>query len=303
MAGPESCSATVATLPAAGAASLPQALLLLSKPGIVLAESMAGLAGILLSSRTVLPSASALFWCLVTLVMAASGAAMANGVFDAEADKLMPRLAARSLALAKLGKVRVLTMAFLLMGGSFLLAALFLNDLTLLLLVAACSSYLLLYTRWLKRSTPWGVLAGAIPGALPPLIGAAAVSGGVAVPPLLFGVMIFLWQLPHFWFLALQYKDQYQQANIPVLPSIYGIPLTESLILWSAVLLLAMSLAFARLGSFSSGLTLVILLAGILFLLCCYRTLLRKEYCKGFVASLAYLAVIIGAIISDAMLN
>lgn len=300
---PESCIAPIAAVPTERATSRAGALLLLSKPGIVLAESLAGLAGILLASRPVALSASVLFWSLLTLIMAASGAAMANCVLDAEADRRMPRLAARSRALAMVDQVRVLTIALLLMGGAFLLTALFLNALTLFLLATACSSYLLLYTRWLKRTTPWGVLAGAIPGALPPLIGAAAVSGRVAALPLLLGVIIFFWQLPHFWFLALHYREEYQQANIPVLPLIHGSRLTESLTLWSIVVLLPLTLVFSLLGPFSTGFTLVILLAGILFLFCCYHSLHRKEYRKGFIASLAYLTVIIGAIISDAILN
>lgn len=303
-AGPETCVSPVAALPTAGATNLPAALLLLTKPGIVLAEVVAGFAGILLASRGLPPPATLVFWSLLTLIMAASGAAMGNCVLDAEADWLMPRLAARSRALETVGKVRALIMALLLMGGAFLLTALFLNSLTLILLAAACGSYLLLYTRWLKRSSPWGVLAGAIPGALPPLIGAAALSGSVAALPLLLGVFIFIWQLPHFWFLALQYKDQYQQAGIPVLPVTHGSDLTKRLTLLSAVALLPVTLAFILLDPFSPLFTLVTLLAGILFPLCCYRYLfLTAEYRKGFIASLAYLAILLAGIMAEALLT
>jgi protoheme IX farnesyltransferase len=216
----------------------------------------------------------------------------------------MPRLAARSRALATVGWVRALTIALLLMGGAFILTALFLNTFTLLLLAAACSSYLLLYTRWLKRCSPWGVLAGAIPGALPPLIGAAAVTGSVAALPLLLGIVIFIWQLPHFWFLALQFSDQYRQAGIPVLPLTNGIQLTKKLTLLSSTALLPATLLFTRLGSFSPGFISAILFAGILFPLFCYRFLYRTaEYRKGFVVSLAYLAAIFTAIITDIILG
>ena len=303
MAGPESCIATGAALPVVRAISLPAALLLLSKPGIVLAESAAGLAGILLASRGLPASAALVFWSLLTLIMAASGAAIGNCLLDAEADRLMPRLAARSRALATVGKVRALIIALLLMGGAFLLTALLLNSLTLLLLVAACSSYLLLYTRWLKRSSPWGVLAGAIPGALPPLIGAAALNGSVTALPLFLGLIIFIWQLPHFWFLALQYREQYRLAGIPVLPLTHGSELTKRLTLLSAVALLPVILAFSLLHSFSLVFTLVTLLAGILFPLCCYHYLYRTaEYRKGFIISLAYLAIILVAIMTELIL-
>jgi protoheme IX farnesyltransferase len=302
-AGTGTCVSASSAMPAEGSTNFTGALLLLSKPGIVLAESAAGFAGILLAARGLPPSASNVFWCLLTLIMAASGAAMVNCVLDAAGDRLMPRLAARSRALATVGKVRALTIALLLMGGAFILTALFLNTFTLLLLAAACGSYLFLYTRWLKRCSPWGVLAGAIPGALPPLIGAAAVTGTVSALPLLLGVVIFIWQLPHFWFLALQYSDQYRQAGIPVLPLTSGIQLTKKLTLLSSAALLPATLLFTRLGSFSPGFISVILFAGILFPLLCYRFLYRTaEYRKGFVVSLAYLAAIFIAIITDIIL-
>jgi protoheme IX farnesyltransferase len=300
--GPETCIVAETALPVAPATSLPGALLLLSKPGIVLAEVVAGFAGIFLASRAFSPSLA--FCSLLTLLLAASGAAMVNCVLEAETDRLMPRLAARSRALETVGKGRVLTLALLLMGGAFLLATLFLNGLALLLLAAACSSYLLLYTRWLKRSSPWGVLAGAIPGALPPLIGAAAVSGSIAALPLLLGVIIFLWQLPHFWFLALRYRDQYQQAGIPVLALTHGSDLTKRLTLLSALALLPVTLAFLFLGTFSPGFAVITLLANILFPLCCYRYLfLTAEYRKGFIASLLYLTVILLAIMAESILT
>ena len=299
-AGPETCVQNAAVLPEERTSSMPGAFLLLTKPGIVLAETAAGFTGMLLASRGLLPAATIVFLSLLTLVMAASSAAMINCILDAAADRLMPRLAARSRALASIGKDRVLIIALLLMGGAFILAALFLNGPTLLLLAAACSSYLLLYTCWLKRCSPWGVLAGAIPGALPPLIGAAAVTGNVSALPLLLGMVIFIWQLPHFWFLALQYCDQYQQAGIPVLPLTGGIQLTKRLTLLSAAALLPATLSFRLLGNFSPGFILGTLLTGILFTLLCHRFLYRtSEYRKGFIISLVYLAVILMALITD----
>jgi protoheme IX farnesyltransferase len=149
-----------------------------------------------------------------------------------------------------------------------------------------------------------GVLAGAIPGALPPLIGAAAISSNVAALPLLLAGIVFIWQLPHYWFLALQYREQYQQAGIPVLPLTHGSKLTKRLTLLSALALLPMTLAFLLLGTFSPGFTLVILLAGILFPLCCYRYLyVTAEYRKGFIVSLVYLTVILVAIMAETILK
>ena len=303
-AGPDTSISAATAMPATGTTSLTGALLLLTKPGIVLAEGVAGLAGILLASRGLPPAPSTVCWCLLSLVMAASGAAMVNSILDEDADRRMPRLASRNRAMATAGRLRVLTIALFLMGGAFLLTACFLNSLTLLLLAAACSSYLFLYTSWLKRRTPWGVLAGAIPGALPPLIGAAAVTGSVAALPLLLGSVIFIWQLPHFWFLALHYSDQYRQAGIPVLPLTHGITLTKRLTLMSAAALLPVTIAFNLSGTFSPGFTLATLLTGILFPLLCYRYLYRTaEYRKGFILSLGYLAVIFATLITETLLK
>lgn len=276
---------------------------MLSKPGIILAETVAGFAGMLLTGGCQLPTASIL-WGLLSLIMAASGAAMGNCLLDAAADRQMPRLAARSRALDTAGRKLVLALSLLLTTGAFALTMLFLNSLTLLLLAAASSSYLLLYTLWLKRRSPWGVLAGAVPGALPPLIGAAAVSGHVPAAPLLLSLIIFVWQLPHFWFLALHCRNQYQQAGIAVLPVTHGVDLTRKLTLWSSVALLPVTLVFTLLVPFSPGSTMVILLAGISFPLLCCRYLYRTEdYYRGFIASLGYLLIIFSAVIIDMLVD
>ena len=117
-------------------------------------------------------------------------------------------------------------------------------------------------------------------------------------------MIIFIWQLPHFWFLALRYRDQYQQAGIPVLPLTHGCELTKRLTLLSAATLLPVILAFLLLGTFSPGFATVTLLAGILFPLCSYRYLfLTAEYRKGFIASLLYLTIIIVAIMAETILT
>ncbi len=302
--GPGSCTATAAALPAERTPSLFAALLLLSKPGIVLAETVAGFIGMLLANSGHLPPAATLCWVLLCLILAASGAAMGNCLLDVATDRLMPRLTARNRALATVGSERVLSLVLLLTGAAFIITFLFLNTLTLLLLAAASSSYLLLYTLWLKRTSPWGVFAGGIPGALPPLIGAAAVSGHVSAPPLLLSLIVFIWQMPHFWFLALHYREQYGRAGIPVLPVTHGIDLTKRLTLCSSAALLPASLVFTLLPPFSSGFTLIILLAGIIFLLLCYRCLYRTEdYYRGFIVTLAYLGTIFTAIIVDISLK
>jgi protoheme IX farnesyltransferase len=303
-AGPESCAATVAPLPLARTTGRVAALLLLSKPGIVLAETAAGLAGMLLSGNGRFPAATTICWTLAALVMAASGAAMGNCLLDAAFDRQMPRTAARGLALDLAGRGVVCTVALVLTAGSYLIAALFLNPVSLLLLAAAGVSYLFPYTLWLKRSTPWGVFAGGIPGALPPLVGAAAVSGSLPVPSLLLALIIYIWQLPHFWLLALDCREQYARAGIPVLPLTHGEPFTRLLAVAASLLLLPTSLLPGLAGYLSPAYFTVSALVGIIFPLYIARCLyITHDYRRGFIVSQIYLLAIIGAICCEPLIG
>jgi protoheme IX farnesyltransferase len=302
--GPDTCALQTPAVAAADAIRVAGALLRLSKPGIVLAETVACLAGILLASPARIESI-VLFWTLLSMIMAASGAAMANCLLEAERDRRMPRLAERSRALDTAGKELTLAVALMLIGGSILVSATCLNGLAALLLALGVASYLFLYTLWLKRRSPWGVLSGGIPGALPPLVGCAASTGSICGAPLLLSLVIFIWQPAHFWFLALQYRDQYQQAGMPILPLIHGDRLTKYLIMFFAIVLLPCTMALIRMnGSCSAGFAATVLLAGILFPLLCHRFLYRAtDYLKGYFTSLAYLGVILTAIIADSALK
>lgn len=275
------------------------AFIVLAKPGIVLAEVLACLAGMLLAAPGQAVTAVA---CptLLAVTLAAAGAAMLNGILDTALDRRMPRLAGRCRALETAGRGRVLATALILMGGGMILAALTAPHLTLILLASGCLSYLWLYTAWLKRRSPWGVLAGGIPGALPPLIGAAAVSGTVGAPPLLLALFIFIWQLPHFWLLALECRDQYELAGIPVLPLTHGESLTKALSIGSALLLLPITCALGLVSSLSPGcLALAVAAAAIFPVLCAHCLYRSRAYRTGFRVSLVYLLIVIGAICAD----
>lgn len=302
-AGTESCFADQPAMATTREPGLAESLLLLAKPGIVLAEVLAGLAGIMLASPDQ-PLTAAGCTILLAIALAAGGAAMLNGILDAAPDRRMARLACRCRALELVGSGRVLAVALLLMGGGLTLAAVTAPPLALLLLALGCCSYLCLYTAWLKRRSPWGVLAGAIPGAIPPLIGAAAVNSSLTAPVLLLAVIVYLWQLPHFWLLALDCRDQYAQAGIPVLPLTHGEPLTKTLTLAASLLLLPFSLALGQLGSLSFCCLAVAAGAGIIFPIFCARCLYRTHsYRHGFIASLAYLLTIFAAIIAGPVLS
>lgn len=276
-----------------------KAFILLSKPGIVSAEALAGIAGIFLTTVPHNPFESAVCGT-ICIVLAAVGAAMANSVIDRKTDIKMRRLVQRCQAFEALGTGKITTCSVVMILLSFLVAATFLNYPATLLLMAAVFAYLLIYTAWLKRSSPWGVFAGAIPGALPPIIGASAIAGSISTPSLLLAALIFVWQLPHFWFLALQYREEYRQAGIPVLPVSKGERITKSLIPACIILLLPLSLGLWALGFCSGVYALVALLSWVLLLAvstdCLFRLPLPR---KGYLTSIAYLLIIISAIIID----
>jgi protoheme IX farnesyltransferase len=277
------------------------ALLILAKPGIVMAELAATLAGMLLSSPT-FPSTDLLLWVFISVTLAGGGAAMSNGLIDAESDRLMPRLAARCNALNLAGEKLVLAVAIVSIVTSLVLAAFILNVLTALLLGTTIFTYLFLYTAWQKRISPFAVLVGGIPGAMPPLIGAAAAGSFTAAPALL-SLVIYLWQLPHFLFLALEYQEQYSQAGVPVFPIIHGENLTKLLILASTALLIPATLFFRLFGSVSQPCSMTLLIASVTLLACsAWAIKLSTRYRHGFFASLLYLAFVLAVLISNATL-
>jgi protoheme IX farnesyltransferase len=300
--GDENCLEAAPVMTSSGETGVALALLRLAKPGIVIAEVMAGLAGMLLASSGP-PATPNICLVLFAIALAAGGAAMLNNILDAAADRQMTRLASRSRALETVGPGRVLVIALLLMGGGIVLAALKATPVVPLLLAGGCCSYLLLYTAWLKRRSPWGVMAGCIPGALPPLIGAAAISGTVAAVPLMFAVIVFIWQLPHFWLLALDCRNQYHRAGIPVLPLTHGEQSTKALVVATALLLLPAGLVLGLLGSLSSVYLSVATFAGITFPLYCWRCVYHTHnYRHGFIVSLVYLLAIIFAVCVESLI-
>lgn len=278
------------------------AFLRIAKPGIVTAELAAALAGILLASQSV-PTVSRFFWTMICVALAASGAAMANGLIDAASDRLMPRLAVRCRALDLVGEKHARAAAAGCIGMSLVLSVIFLNTITVLLLGGAVFSYLFLYSARMKRISPLAVLTGGIPGAFPPLIGAAA-AGSVSASAVLLAVVLYVWQLPHFWFIALQYREQYQKAGVPVFPLVYGERLTKKLILVCNALLIPLSLSITIFSVKSYFCTLLLFFAGvILFLSSVWSVRLQYRYRFGFLWSLAYLTILLTALITVAVVR
>ncbi|MHB8576086.1 MAG: heme o synthase [Dehalococcoidia bacterium] len=162
---------------------------------------------------------------LATLVggyLAAGGAGAINCYFDRDVDQLMARTSKRPLVTGQISPARALSFGILLGVAGFVEMTLAVNLLSAVLSMLALAFYVFVYTLWLKRSTPQNIVIGGAAGAMPPLIGWAAVTNTVTWAPLLMFAIIFLWTPPHFWALALRFQDDYERAHIPMLPVVRG---------------------------------------------------------------------------------
>ncbi|WP_298271823.1 protoheme IX farnesyltransferase [Geobacter sp.] len=274
-------------------------ILAVAKPGIVAAVLLEGFAGMALASRG-MPAAGPLLGCLTALALAAGGAAMLNASLEAERDARMERLARRTALLGQIGTGRVRAAALGLMAGGLGVALARLPLAAGLLIALAAASYIFLYTLWLKGRSPYGAIPGGIPGALPALVGYRAAAPAWGVDGVILFIVMLLWQPPHFWALALAYRDDYRRAGIPVLPVARGIPYTKALLLLYATALLPASLALWLFGPCSGRFAEAALLLGGGFLASLWWNMVRRErYGRAFAASVAYLLLLLAAVAAD----
>jgi heme o synthase len=177
--------------------------------------------------------------------LAAGGANAINMVVDRDIDALMARTRDRPLVTGELTPRAALTFALLLEVGAFALLWATVNLLSAVLAVAACLFYVFVYTLWLKRTSTQNIVIGGAAGAVPTLIGWTAVTGRLDwAPVVLFGV-IFFWTPPHFWALAIRYRDDYRAAAVPMLPSVASLDTVARQIVGYAVVVWALTLLFA----------------------------------------------------------
>src|SRR5204863_350165 len=177
------------------------------------------------------------------LALACGGASALNHVLDADIDRLMgKRTRERPVAAGRIESGRALEFGLTLSAFSFVLLASAVNVLSAALALAGNLFYVLVYTRWLKRSTPQNIVIGGAAGAVPPLVGWAAATGQVGIAALLLFAIVFVWTPPHFWALALLIKDNYANARVPMLPVVRGEPATARQIVVYSLLLVAATL-------------------------------------------------------------
>ena len=165
-----------------------------------------------------IPSISVTFWSLLGGTLAAGGANAFNIVIEADSDRLMKRTANRPIATGQISKKSGLIFSSLISILSLLIFYVFTTTLATILTAIAIIFYVLIYTITLKRNTSQNIVWGGIAGCMPVLIGQAAVTNSLTITSWLFFLVIFFWTPPHFWALAVRYKDDYAAAGIPMLP-------------------------------------------------------------------------------------
>ena len=194
----------------------------LTKPRIMSLLLLTAAAGMFAGARGVpdLPKLAAL---LVGGALASGGASALNHLLDRDIDARMGgRTASRPLVSGRVAPPRALEFGLVLSAFSFVLLGSAINVLTAVLALAGNLGYVLVYTRWLKRSTPQNIVIGGAAGAMPPLVGWAAARGDVTLPAIFLFLIVFFWTPPHFWALALLIKRDYAAAGIPMLPVVRG---------------------------------------------------------------------------------
>ena len=214
----------------------------LCKPIIVLLLTLTALVGMLLTIEFYSNIFSGLGSLLGFAFLAASSAAL-NQIFDRETDKNMERTKKRPLAKGDitLSQALTFTAVLLFVGSSMLLY--FSNLLTLLITTFGFIFYSLVYTIYLKWTTPQNIVIGGLSGALPPLIGWTAVTNEISLLPLILVLIIFLWTPPHFWPLAIDRMEEYKKEGVPMMPIAKGVSRTKKEMVIYAVLLLGASLS------------------------------------------------------------
>ena len=235
--------------------------------------------------------------------LSAGGAAAVNHYYDRDIDAQMARTATRPVPSGRVRPGAALAYGVILAALSFLLLATTVNLLAAFLALSGFLGYVFVYTMWLKRSTPQNIVIGGAAGAVPPLVGWAAVTGGLDPAALYLFAIVFYWTPPHFWALSLLMKDEYARVGVPMMPVVHGETETRRQIVLYTGLLVVLTLLPVVFGFFGAiyAVCAVALGGGFLTLsVRLQRAADRRSALRTYLFSLAYLALLFCAMVVDA---
>jgi heme o synthase len=251
------------------------------------------------------PSLVLVFWTTVGGYLAAGGANVINQFIDRDIDGRMGRTEGRPIVSGRITPARALTFGIALGAASAVVLGLAANWLAAALALSGLGLYVGLYTLWLKRSTIHNIVIGGAAGAVPPLVGWAAVTGEVSAYAWLLFAIVFYWTPPHFWALALLIKDDYVSAGVPMLPVVHGDSATRrQILLWTLVMtgVSLLPVAAGLAGAFYLVAALVVAAPFLVYVWLLYRRPERRWAKAAFHYSLVYLALLFIAMAIDAAL-
>ncbi len=272
----------------------------LLKPRVMSLVIFTGFAGMYLAPGDIHPLVFVISLFAIAAGAGASGAI--NQWYDRDIDAVMSRTQSRPIPAGLMEPAEALTMGLVISALSVLVLGLAANWLAGGLLAFTIFFYGVVYTIWLKRRTPQNIVIGGAAGALPPVIGWAAVTGSLSVEPLLLFALIFMWTPPHFWALALFRNKDYTRANVPMLPVVAGETETRRQILIYAMLLAPLGVAPWFIGMASAVYALLASAAGALFVYLSWQLFCSGDYAVSrrlFGFSILYLFVLFLALVVD----
>jgi protoheme IX farnesyltransferase len=252
------------------------------------------------------PSVGLMVATLVGGTLAAGGANAINMYIDRDIDRLMERTKHRPLVTGVVGPTEALVFALVLEIAAFVVLWAFANLLAALLALSATAFYVFVYSLWLKRTSRQNIVIGGAAGAVPVLVGWAAVRGSLDWAPVVLFVFIFLWTPPHFWALAIKYTADYRNAGVPMLPVVASMEHTIRQMMLYAVLVLASSLAVIPLSELDWIYGITALVLGVAFVIMTAR--LRSDPSEAramrvFTFSITYVSVLFLSIIVDVVVG
>ncbi|MDA0734512.1 MAG: heme o synthase [Chloroflexi bacterium] len=279
--------------------------LTLTKPPIVVLLLITAAGGMFLAAQG-LPSLMLMGLVWLGGALAAGGANAINHYLDRDIDERMSRTRQRPVPGNRITPNKALTFGIALNVVAFAILGIGVNLLAALLTLSATLFYVFVYTNWLKRTTPQNIVIGGAAGAIPPLVGWAAVTGGLDLPAVYLFAIVFFWTPPHFWALSLLIKDDYAEAGIPMLPVVTTVEHTTLQIFYYTLALVGLTIMFAL--STAVGLVYLgsALVMGVVFIAMAWR--LKRNYSRSgaknvYLYSLLYLALLFVAVMVDSIIQ
>jgi protoheme IX farnesyltransferase len=275
----------------------------LTKPRIIVLLLLTTVPAMMLAARG-MPSIGLIFATLVGGAIAAGSANAINCYLDRDIDEMMRRTRSRPLPAHQIEPTSALAFGYVLGIVSFLFLSVTVNVLAASLALSAIAFYVFVYTMWLKRSSVQNIVIGGAAGAVPALVGWAAVTGSVAAPAWILFAIVFVWTPPHFWALAMRYSGDYAAAGIPMLPVVRGAEETRRQILLYSLVLFGTSLLLVPVASMGAIYLAAAVILGGWFVwraLRLWRGTSPAESMRLFRFSIVYLGLLFAAVAADAL--